>query len=234
MDAFERKYHALKWNVERRLKVAFCQAMSALFACFQQTLYEHTHESRDAGANPPFEACGIDYLEMLTRVGFLFSVESLLSTYGTELGMLGDTEAAVKELARVQLKLRPVNRPGPQRFASRSRPDPRAFMHRIPDQDARSGVFCLALGTPEERLRAKFLFQKPIPVVPVLFSHDVYEMQTVANTVGRDALQKYINAENVLALEAYVKALAAWGIKKQVRDGTSTPLVAQLRRCFPT
>ncbi|KAI9921036.1 hypothetical protein PsorP6_001244 [Peronosclerospora sorghi] len=116
MDSLERKYHALKWDVERRLDVAFCQAMSELVTCFQQTLYVHTHESRDAGADPPLRACGIDYLEMLTRVA-----------YGTELGMLGDTEAAVKELARVQLKLRPVKSPGPQRFASRSRPDPRAL-----------------------------------------------------------------------------------------------------------
>ncbi|KAI9921033.1 hypothetical protein PsorP6_001243 [Peronosclerospora sorghi] len=93
-------------------------------------------------------------------------------------------------------------------------------MNRIPDQDTRSGAIYLALGTPEERLRVTFLFQKPIPVVPVLFSQGVNEMQTVANTVERDALQKDINAENVLALEAYVKALAAWGVKKQVRDGT--------------
>ena len=54
----------------------------------------------------PLKACGVDYLETLTRVGFLFSVESLLSTYDNELGILGDKEVAVKELGRVCIKLR--------------------------------------------------------------------------------------------------------------------------------
>ena len=49
MDALERKYNELKRNVERRLELAFCQAMSALVTCFQQTLYVHTHDHRDFG-----------------------------------------------------------------------------------------------------------------------------------------------------------------------------------------
>ncbi|KAI9919736.1 hypothetical protein PsorP6_017477 [Peronosclerospora sorghi] len=171
---------------------------------------------------------------MLTRVGFLFSVESLLSTYGTELGMLGDTEAAVKELARVQLKLRPVKSLRAAAFRVSITAGPASIvielpiitrcaidfldrcMNRIPDQDTRSGGHL-----PRARdARGAPAGHKPIPVVPVLFSQGVNEMQIVANTVERDALQKDINAENVLALEAYVKALAAWGVKKQVRDGT--------------
>ncbi|CAI5723423.1 unnamed protein product [Hyaloperonospora brassicae] len=42
---------------------------------------------------------------------FLCSVESLLSIYGNELGMLGDTETAVKELRRVLIKLRSMKSP---------------------------------------------------------------------------------------------------------------------------
>ena len=48
-------------------------------------------------------------------------------------------------------------------------------------------------------------------------------MQTVANTVGIDSLQKEINAENVVELEAYVDNFADWVSKKQLRDKTSTP-----------
>eukprot|EP00644_Phytophthora_capsici_P012190 jgi/Phyca11/119485/e_gw1.38.47.1 len=177
--------------------------MSALVTCFQQTLYVHTHDHRDFGPHP-LKACGIDYLEMLTRVGFLFSVESLLSTYGNELGMLGDTVEAVKELGRVHIKLRPVKSPRAAAFLS--------------------GAIYLSLSTPEQKMRAKFLFQRLIRVVPVVFSQGMNEMQTVANTVGKDSLQKEINAENVVELEAYVNKFAEWVSKKQRRDQASAPI----------
>ncbi|KAG6610601.1 Type I inositol-3,4-bisphosphate 4-phosphatase [Phytophthora cinnamomi] len=241
MDALERKYNELKWDVERRLEVAFCQAMSALVTCFQQTLYVHTHDHRDFGPHP-LKACGVDYLEMLTRVGFLFSVESLLSTYGNELGMLGDTEAAVKELGRVHIKLRPVKSPRAAAFrvsitsgpsgivielpiiTRRASEFPDRSMHRVPGQDAVSGAIYLSLSTPEQKMRAKFLFQKPIRVVPVIFSQGLNEMQTVANTVGKASLQKEINMENVVQLEAYVNDFADWCLKKQRRDEASAPI----------
>ncbi|CAH0479028.1 unnamed protein product [Peronospora belbahrii] len=241
MDALERKYNELKWDVDRRLEVAFCQAMSALVTCFQQTLYVHTHDHRNFGPHP-LKAFGVDYLEMLTRVGFLFSVESLLSTYGNELGMLGDTEAAVKELRRVRIKLRPVKSPRAAAFrvsitsgpsgivvelpiiTRRASKFPDRSMHRVPGQDAVFGAIYLPLSTPEQRTRAKFLFQKPIQVVPVIFSQGMNEMQTVANTVGKDSLQKEINAENVVELEAYVNRFANWVSKKQLRDQTLTPI----------
>ncbi|KAL3662749.1 hypothetical protein V7S43_012152 [Phytophthora oleae] len=241
MNALERKYNELKWDVERRLEVAFCQAMSALVTCFQQTLYVHTHDHRDFGPRP-LKACGIDYLEMLTRVGFLFSVESLLSTYGNELGMLGDTEAAVKELGRVHIKLRPVKSPRAAAFrvsitsgpsgivielpiiTRRASDFPDRSMHRVPGQDAVSGAIYLSLSTPEQKMRAKFLFQRLIRVVPVIFSQGMNEMQTVANTVGKASLQKEINAENVVELEAYVNKFADWVSKKQRRDQASDPI----------
>ncbi|KAL4102196.1 hypothetical protein PRIC1_005943 [Phytophthora ramorum] len=241
MDALERKYNELKWDVERRLEVAFCQAMSALVTCFQQTLYVHAHDHLDFGPHP-LKACGIDYLEMLTRVGFLFSVESLLSTYGNELGMLGDTEAAVKELGRIHIKLRPVKSPRAASFrvsitsgpsgivielpiiTRRGSEFPDRSMHRVPGQDAISGAIYLPLSTPEQKMRAKFIFQKPICVVPVIFSQGLNEMQTVANTVGKSSLQKEINAENVVELEAYVDRFAEWVSKKQSRDEESAAI----------
>ncbi|CAI5728047.1 unnamed protein product [Hyaloperonospora brassicae] len=45
------------------------------------------------------------------QIMFLCSVESLLSIYGNELGMLGDTETAVKELGRVLIELRSMKSP---------------------------------------------------------------------------------------------------------------------------
>ncbi|RLN10635.1 hypothetical protein BBJ28_00005567, partial [Nothophytophthora sp. Chile5] len=232
MDALERKYNELKWDVERRLEVAFCQSMSALVTCFQQTLYVHTHDHLDFGPHA-LKARGIDYLEMISNVGFLFSVESLLSTYGKELGMLGDTEAAVKELARVQIKLRPVKTPRAAAFrvsitsgpsdimielpiiTRRASEFPDRSMHRTPGQDAFSGAVYLPLSTAEQKQRAKSLFRKPIRVVPVLFSQGMNEMQTVANTVGKASLQKEINAENVVELETYVNRFVEWCSMKE-------------------
>lgn len=156
--------------------------------------------------------------------------------------MLGDTVEAVKELGRVHIKLRPVKSPRAAAFrvsitsgpsgiiielpiiTRRASDFPDRSMHRVPGQDAVSGAIYLSLSTPEQKMRAKFLFQRLIRVVPVVFSQGMNEMQTVANTVGKDSLQKEINAENVVELEAYVNKFAEWVSKKQRRDQASAPI----------
>lgn len=234
LEALERKYHELKWHVERRLEVAFCQAMSALVTCFQQTLYAHVHDDVEFGSHR-MQLCGIEYLEMVSQVGFLFSVESLLSTYSNEAGMLGDMEAAVKELSRVLIKLRPVQTPREADFrvSVTSGPlgivielpiivcDPNDFpdrnMHRVPGQDAFTGAVYCPLTSNEQIDRAKRVFRKTISVKSVLFSQGMNEMQTVANTVGKDSLQREINAENVVVLEKYYVSFVQW-CKKRARN----------------
>ena len=59
MGASERKYNELKWDVERRPEVAFCQAISALFTCFQQIVYVHTRNHGSFGPNPLQVRCGM-------------------------------------------------------------------------------------------------------------------------------------------------------------------------------
>lgn len=244
LEALERKYHELKWHVERRLEVAFCQAMSALVTCFQQTLYAHIHDDVEFGSHR-MQLCGIEYLEMVSQVGFLFSVESLLSTYSNEAGMLGDMEAAVKELSRVLIKLRPVQTPREADFrvSVTSGPlgivielpiivcDPNDFpdrnMHRVPGQDAFTGAVYCPLTSNEQIDRAKRVFRKTISVKSVLFSQGMNEMQTVANTVGKDSLQREINAENVVVLEKYYTSFVQW-CKKRARnsDRSTEPVPA--------
>lgn len=244
LEALERKYHELKWHVERRLEVAFCQAMSALVTCFQQTLYAHVHDDVEFGSHT-MQLRGIEYLEMVSQVGFLFSVESLLSTYSNEAGMLGDMEAAVKELSRVLIKLRPVQTPREADFrvSVTSGPlgivielpiivcDPNDFpdrnMHRVPGQDAFTGAVYCPLTSNEQIDRAKRVFRKTISVKSVLFSQGMNEMQTVANTVGKDSLQREINAENVVVLEKYYVSFVQW-CKKRARnsDRSAKPVPA--------
>ncbi|DAZ93772.1 TPA: hypothetical protein N0F65_010464 [Lagenidium giganteum] len=235
VEALERNYHELKWHVERRLEVAFCQAVSALVTCFQQTLYVHCHDDLAFG-NHALRAHSIGYLEMISSIGFLFSVESLLSTYSHEAGMLGDMDAAVRELGRVQIRLRAVQTPQEADFrvSVTSSPrgvaielplilgDPAAFparnMHRVPGQDSRTGAVYLPVRSIDEWTRVKSVLQRSIHVVPVLFSQGMNEMQTVANTVGRDSLQKEINSENVVLLAQYLEKFSNW--QEHVRSTT--------------
>ena len=116
-------------------------------------------------------------------------MESLLSTYDNELGILGDTEAAVKELGRVCIKLRPVMSPRAAafRFSITSGPSgivielpishhtscnecPDGSMHRVPGLDAVSGAISATIDSRAEDSCKKQLIQKPIQVVPVIFS----------------------------------------------------------------
>jgi len=48
-------------------------------------------------------------LEQLTRVGFLFQVESLLSTNGSKMGMLEDMSVAMRDLAMFSFQLMESN-----------------------------------------------------------------------------------------------------------------------------
>lgn len=239
LEALERKYHELKWHVERRLEVAFCQAMSALVTCFQQTLYSHIHDDVEFGSHR-MQVRGLDYLEMISQVGFLFSVESLLSTYSNEAGMLGDMDAAVKELARVLIKLRPVQTPREAEFrvsvtsgplgivielpiiVCDSNDYPDRNMHRVPGQDAFTGAVYCPLTSSEQIDRAKRVFRKTISVKTVLFSQGMNEMQTVANTVGKDSLQREINAENMEVLEKYFNTFEQWCKKRSRNSDRST------------
>lgn len=227
VDALDRRYNELKWDVERRLEVVFCQAVSALVTCFQQAFYVHSHDDVKFGPHA-LRAKGLDYLEMISEIGFLFSVESLLSTYSNEAGMLGDMDGAVRELSRVHIRLKPVKTPRAAAFrvsitsgpagivvelpviTCRPSKFPDSSMHRVPGQDAATGAVYLPLSSAEQKQRAKRVFSNLITVVPVIFSQGMNEMQTVANTVGKDSLQKEINAENLVRLERYVTRFMDW------------------------
>nr|CCA18756.1 type I inositol3 putative [Albugo laibachii Nc14]CCA25208.1 type I inositol3 putative [Albugo laibachii Nc14] len=247
IEVLTRQHHELSWHIDRRLEVAFCQSLSALVTCFQQTLFGIIHSERTPfhpskidtfgdfrSGRPSTSAAerGIRYLEMLLEIGFLFSVESLLSTYSKEAGMLGDMDAAIRELQRCRICLRRVNSPKDAEFrvALSTVPGgilielplimcdphlhPERSMHRIPGQDRKSGAIFLdpsLIKVSSERQshknstdeRLNRLFTSTISVAPILFSQGVNEMQTVANTVGKASLQREINIASFSLLEKY-------------------------------
>ncbi|OQR86919.1 type I inositol-3,4-bisphosphate 4-phosphatase [Thraustotheca clavata] len=227
-QGLQRDMYQLEWHIDQRLDVAFVQAISALVPTFQQTLYTVFHTStNDVDAEA--------YLKQIVAHGFLIHVESLLSTVGSEAGMLGDMDAAVKALAYVQIRLRCVPDAASAAFSVAISSGPQGLvielplilsdnytlapsMHRIPGQDRASGaVYC-----PFEVLSQYMT----IKVVPVLFTQGMNELQTVANTVRKGQLQHAINQESAVVLESYLKSVNAppstfkiWDqVKKMIYD----------------
>ncbi|OQR99462.1 type I inositol-3,4-bisphosphate 4-phosphatase [Achlya hypogyna] len=213
-QALQRDMYALEWHIDQRLDVAFTQAVSALVPCFQHTLFAHLHTS--APGLPPAA-----YLARLQTAGFLFNVESLLSTVGSEAGMLGDMDAAVKALAYVQIRLRCVPDAASAAFAVAISTCPQGLvvelpiimsnnytlapsMHRVPGQDLASGAVYCPVPLPGSNPRGLV-----IKVVPVLFTQGMNELQTVANTVRKSQLQHAINQESANVLQAYLTAVYA-------------------------
>lgn len=72
-----REVEALNLEIRQRHDVVLCQSVAALVTSFAKKL-------ENACRMPT----GARFLEQLSEVGFLFQVESLLSTNGAEIGML--------------------------------------------------------------------------------------------------------------------------------------------------
>ncbi|ETW01000.1 hypothetical protein H310_06636 [Aphanomyces invadans] len=219
LAVLQRDMHALEWHIDQRLDVAFSQALTALVTSFQQTLYVHMHNSSDA--SPFVPRTPALYLKQLQEHGFLFSVESLLSTVGAEAGMLGDMDAAVKALAHVTIQVHAVppatsvdvqiTPHGPNGLVislpiifGDASTSPLPSAHRIPGQDRASGA---VYKPPFVDLPSGLSLN--IHVVPVLFNQGMNEVQTVANKVGRSQLQEDINVESSRLFEAYLEAISA-------------------------
>jgi hypothetical protein len=98
----ERQQAMLRMKVLHRMEASTTQAMCAMVAAFQQRV-----ELAMMLAN---SAEGEGILKQMAEVGFLIQYESLLSTMGNELGMLGDTYCAIKSLALFAFRLVPESK----------------------------------------------------------------------------------------------------------------------------
>ena len=99
----------LALHVQMREDAVLCQAASALVTAFarQMRLIQQYMPATDASR----------LLRQFVACGYLVSVESLLSTIGKELGMLGDFDAGTKMLSRFAFRLLP---PRPAKQQARS------------------------------------------------------------------------------------------------------------------
>jgi hypothetical protein len=93
-DALINGVEELQQVLQQRREIVFSQALSMCITAFITALMR--------GISQPA------LLERYLDCGFLLQVESLLSTFGTEIGMLSDHDAAIQFLRRVRFELRPL------------------------------------------------------------------------------------------------------------------------------
>jgi hypothetical protein len=93
----EQKTDDFEWDLIKRMDVCFPQAVAALVTAFTRKV--------DLALQHVQPAQGQRMLEHLEKLGFLFDVESLVSTHGNEAGMLEDMAGAVNELRHVRFVL---------------------------------------------------------------------------------------------------------------------------------
>ncbi|UIZ28215.1 hypothetical protein KXD40_004492 [Peronospora effusa] len=93
----EQKADEMEWVLGKRMDVCFPQAVAALVTAFTRKVDLALQHARPEQ--------GQAMLEQLSQLGFLFNVESLVSTHGNEAGMLEDMAGAVNELRNVRFVL---------------------------------------------------------------------------------------------------------------------------------
>ncbi|RLN97948.1 hypothetical protein BBJ28_00008636 [Nothophytophthora sp. Chile5] len=203
-----REYDDLKWDLQLRMDSAFAQALAALTCSFVRKV--------EVALQNPDIVRGEDMLRQFANLGFLFQVESLLSTHGKEIGMLEDMAGSVEHLSCVAFVIQDVRDKPMNRFSFR--------MSRRKDVADEAGVVKVTVGsktgvkrshikyivtiqvaTSEVELPERLAAGGEIHVTPVLFSQGINEMQTIANNTERakTELQDIINFRSLKPLKTY-------------------------------
>ncbi|CAI5730392.1 unnamed protein product [Hyaloperonospora brassicae] len=203
-----REYDDLKWDLQLRMDCAFAQALAALTCSFVRKV--------EVAIQNPDVIRGEDMLRQFSNLGFLFQVESLLSTHGKEIGMLEDMAGSVEHLSCVAFVIQDVRDKPMNRFSFR--------MSRRKDVADEAGVVkvtvsnktgakrsqvkyivTVQVATSEVELPERLAGGGEIQVTPVLFSQGINEMQTIANNTERakTELQDIINFRSLKPLKAF-------------------------------
>lgn len=160
--------------LRQRRDVCLSQAVTALICGFEAKVYTSL-------SNPTF-------LKQLCEIGVLVEFESLLSTYGDEMGMLEDMSIAVRDLSTVKFKF----------ACSDSDVIPYVTGTRTNMQVTillETEYFCQLPNELQEG--------KPVRIFPVLFTQGINENATLAERFGDTSLQEAINDENFGLINFY-------------------------------
>ncbi|OQS04192.1 inositol-3,4-bisphosphate 4-phosphatase, partial [Thraustotheca clavata] len=204
----ERKRVELEWSIETRLDVCVPQALASLVTAFCHKLHLIVLEDKQ------------QLLDQIIYMGFIFQVESLLSTHGTEIGMIEDMMVAVASLKRVRMLVveEEVISTSPQDKSNTTSAVVACELYtNMEDAMLGNRTHEHAKSTDDEfvvRVVLRCLGKVHIPrrkativVHPLLFSTGINEKQTLAmSTHNHKRLQDYINEINLVALRPLVVA----------------------------
>jgi len=153
------------------------------------------------------------FWDQLSSLGWLVQIESLLSTQGSELGMLLDyLQAIVDVRASVSIS-----------FHSR-------LVSAISESDAGLGDDSIQISGRRGKLTLSFGLDPVqfsllpdalkagtscIRIIPVLFSQGINEMQTLSNLRGKSPLQRAINEKGLRQMQKYVSRYQEWQVQSR-------------------
>ncbi|XP_076581069.1 type II inositol 3,4-bisphosphate 4-phosphatase-like isoform X2 [Chaetodon auriga] len=169
-------------HIVQRRHAVFSQALSAVVCGFMLKLF--------GGLEDP------DFLQQLHSVGVLAQFESLLSTYGDELGMLEDMEVGVADLSGVAFTVIE---------AKTEQPD-----DLLPTLSGAWGRWVVEVPLPPETFRSLPRELREgclIRIHPVLFNIGINQQQSLAERFGDSSLQDRVNQQSCERLKAFCGAL---------------------------
>ncbi|XP_041635608.1 type II inositol 3,4-bisphosphate 4-phosphatase-like [Cheilinus undulatus] len=169
-------------RILQRRHAVFSQALCAMVCGFMLKLY--------AGVEDP------EFLQQLLSLGVLVQFESLLSTYGEEVGMLEDMEVGVADLSRVAFTVAEAK--------SEQSDD------LLPTLKGAWGSFVVEVPLPPETftsLPQEVKEGRLIRVHPVLFNIGINQQQSLAERFGDSSLQERINQQSCEQLKVYCQTL---------------------------
>ncbi|KAL7687201.1 putative inositol 3,4-bisphosphate 4-phosphatase [Plasmopara halstedii] len=203
-DPSIRSIDEMRWHLTTRFDMCFSQALTTLVTSFCRQL-EHSLQ------NPNDRT----FLQTVDAIGFLFQVESLLSTQGKEIGMLEDFSAAVDVLKHVSFVL--DTSPPAQLFSTllnlhmKNTTLPSVVSVRL-SKGSTNGTYTVAIGVRcsddvRSSIPSTIRSGGLISVTPVIFTQGINEMQTLANNAStrKTTLQDVINRKSFLVLTRYVE-----------------------------
>ncbi|KAK2863287.1 hypothetical protein Q5P01_002820 [Channa striata] len=168
-------------QIHQRRHAVFSQTLSAVVCGFMLKLHGGLEER--------------DFLLQLHSVGILAQFESLLSTYGDELGMLEDMEVAVADLSRVSFT-----------FIEAKTEEPEDL---LPILSGTWSSVVVEVPLPLESFRSlpQELKGCSIRIHPVVFNIGINQQQSLAERFGDSSLQERVNQHNCELLKAYCNTL---------------------------
>lgn len=197
---YERKLESIGYEISRRRDVSTCQAASALCTCFIKRI-----QTEILNGFP-------QRLEQFVHCGFLIQFEGLLSTYGPEIGMLGDFVKAVESLELFKLQIIKGNE---------NDVDCSGLPSKVILDASSEPVFKIYLPPSLWDQCPPSVRNQLIDVYPILFTQGINEFQSIANKIGETSLQDNINKDSFPKLFEYSKRYIDFWKQRNDHDGVS-------------